>query len=194
MSATVRQPNICERNLIAAYVDGELEADIASLFEEHVEGCAACRSELRAHRLFVCELDAALTETGEIPVPAEFSRMVAARASSDMRGVRTRSENRKALGICMILALGGFALLGATARDAIFIIAERFISTFFGVAGFISSAVYDTGVGLTVIFRVLSRKIIIESGSLGPVLVLLGVAIFILSRLIHNYHRTSATE
>ena len=194
MSVTTRQEKICERNLIAAYVDGELEADVAALFEDHVESCAPCRAELRAHRLFVCELDAALTETGEIPVPAEFSRMVAARASSDMRGVRTRSENRKALGICLILGLGGFALLGATARITIFTIAETFVSTFFGVAGFISTAVYDTVAGLAVIFRVLSRKIIIESGSLGPVLVLLAVAILILSRLIHNYHRTSATE
>ncbi|HKY46211.1 MAG TPA: zf-HC2 domain-containing protein, partial [Pyrinomonadaceae bacterium] len=189
-----RQEKICERNLIAAYVDGELETDVTALFEEHLESCPSCRAELRAHRLFVCELDAALTETGEIPVPAEFSRMVAARASSDMRGVRTRSENRKALGICLILALAGFALLGATARDAIFMIAEKFVSTFFSVVGFISTVVYDTVAGLAVIFRVLSRKIIIESGSLGPVLVLLAVAILILSRMIHNYHRTSATE
>ena len=194
MSATTRQQSICERNLIAAYVDGELDADVTVLFEKHLDSCAPCRAELRAHRMFVCELDAALTDTGEIPVPAEFSRMVAARASSDMRGVRTRSENRKALGICLILALGGFALLGATARDAIFVIAEKFISTFFGVVGFISTVVYDTVAGLAVIFRVLSRKIIVESGSLGPVLVLLAVAILILSRLIHNYHRTSATE
>ena len=194
MSVTTRQEKICERNLFAAYVDGELEADVTALFEDHLESCAPCRTELRAHRLFVCELDAALAETGEIPVPAEFSRMVAARASSDMRGVRTRSENRKALGICLLLALGGFALLGAAARDAIFMIAEKFVSTFFGVAGFISTAVYDTVAGLAVIFRVLSRKIIVESGSLGPVLVLLAVAIVILSRLIHNYHRTSATE
>ena len=194
MSVTTRQEKICERNLISAYVDGELEADVTALFEDHLESCAPCRTELRAHRLFVCELDAALTETCEIPVPVEFSKMVAARASSDMRGVRTRSENRKALGICLILALGGFALLGATARDAIFMIVEKFVSTFFGVAGFISTAVYDTVAGLAVIFRVLSRKIIVESGSLGPVLVLLAVAILILSRLIHNYHRTSATE
>lgn len=194
MSVTTRQEKICERNLIAAYVDGELEADVTVLFEDHVESCAPCRAELRAHRLFVCELDAALTDTGEIPVPAEFSRMVAARASSDMSGVRTGSENRKALSICLILALGGFALVGATARDAIFAVGAKFLSTSLGIVGFVSTAVYDTVAGLAVIFRVLSRKIIFESGSLGPVLVLLAVAIFILSRLIHNYHRTSATE
>ena len=194
MSVTTRQEKICERNLIAAYVDGELEAGVHSLFEDHLEGCAACRAELRAHQLFVCELDAALTDSGEIPVPAEFSRMVAARASSDMRGVRTRSEHRKALSICLILALGGFALLGATARDTIFVIGEKFLSSFLGVAGFVSTAVYDTLVGVAVISRVLSRKIVVESGSLGPVLVVLALAILILSRLIFKYHRTSATE
>jgi len=188
------QQTICDSKLIAAYIDGELNESATLLFEEHLESCPACRTELRAHRLFVCELDAALTDSGEIPVPAEFSRMVAARASSDMRGVRTRSENRKALSICMVLALAGFALAGATARDAIFVIARKFVATCWSVAGLISSAVYDTLAGLAVIFRVLSRKVIVESGSLGPVLLLLAVAILILSRLISKYHRTSATE
>jgi len=193
MSATA-QEKICERNLIAAYVDGELDENVTQLFEDHLESCAACRSELRAHRLFVCELDAALTDSGAIPVPAEFSRMVAARASTDMRGVRTRSEHRKALGISIILALGAFALLGATARDSVFLVAEKFIATCFSVAGLVSTAVYETIAGLAVIFRVLSRKVIVESGSLGPVLVLLAVAVLILSRLISHYHRSGATE
>ena len=193
MSATA-QEKICERNLIAAYVDGELDENLTQLFEDHLESCAACRAELRAHRLFVCELDAALTDSGAIPVPAEFSRMVAARASTDMRGVRTRSEHRKALGISIILALGAFALLGATARDSVFLVAEKFIATCFSVAGLVSTAVYETIAGLAVIFRVLSRKVIVESGSLGPVLVLLAVAVLILSRLISHYHRSGATE
>ena len=192
MSATGQK--ICERNLIAAYIDGELEESVTLLFEEHLESCAPCREELRAHRLFVCELDAALTDSGAIPVPAEFSRMVAARASSDMSGVRTRSENRKALSICIILGLAAFALLGATARDTILLVAEKFIVTSLSLAGFVSTAVYETVAGLAVIFKVLSRKLIVESGSLGPVLVLLAVAILILSRLISSYHRTSATE
>jgi len=186
--------DICERNLFAAYIDGELEQDVTLLFENHLQGCAPCRAELRAHRLFVCELDAALTDGGEIPVPADFSRMIAARATSDMSGVRTRSENRKALTICVILALAGFALLGAR-TNAIFTVAEKSVTTSLGVLRFLATAVYDTVAGLAVIFRVLSRKIIVESGSLVPVLVLLAFAVLILSRLISNYHhRTGATE
>ena len=84
-------------------------------------------------------------------------------------------------------------LLGATARVQYHGCGEL-ISTCIGVAGFVSTAVYDAVAGLAVIFRVLSRKIIIESGSLGPLLVLLALAILVLSRLISNYHRSSATE
>jgi len=195
MGATkTAQQKICERNLIAAYIDGELEADVTLLLEDHLQTCSSCRAELRAHQLFVCELDAALTDSVEIPVPADFSRMIAARASSDMSGVRTGSEHRKALSICLILALAGFALIGTTARDAIFMIGEKFVTTFLGVAGFVWTAVYDTIAGLAVIFRVVSRKVIIESGSLAPLLVLLALAIVVLSRMISKYHRTGATE
>ena len=185
---------VCERNLIAAYVDGELDAGLTLLFEEHLEGCAPCRAELRAHRVFVCELDAALLEGAEMSVPPDFSRVVAARAASDMRGVRTRSEHRKALTISVILALGGFALLSATARDSVFLVARKFVTTVLGLAAFVATAVYDTVAGLAVILRVLSRKIIMETGSLWPVLVLLAFGVLILSRLISNYHRTGATE
>lgn len=188
------QMGICERDLSPAYVDGELDADLTLLFEEHVESCARCRADLQAHRLFVCELDAALTDSVEIPVPAGFSKMVAMRATSDMRGVRTRPEHRKALGICLALALAGFALVGAAARDAIFAIGEQVVATAIGIGGFLSSVVYDAGATLAVVFGVVSRKLIVETGSLIPLVVLLVVAVLILSRLISNYHRTGATE
>ena len=190
---TTVQEKFCESNFIAAYVDGELDEDLAQRFEEHLQNCEPCRVELRLHRLFICELDATLTET-EIPMPRDFSRIIATRATSDMRGVRTRAEHRKALGICMILALIGFALLGATARETVFLVAEKFVSTVAGLVGFAATAVYETVAGLAVISRVLSRKIIVESGSLGPMIVVLAVAIVLLTRLLSKYHRTSATE
>jgi anti-sigma factor RsiW len=191
---TADQKAICEKDLFAAYVDGELDAELTFLFEEHVESCDRCRAELQAHRMFVCELDAALNEDVEVPVPAGFSKMVAARATTDMRGVRTRSEHRKALGICMVLALAGFALLGATARDAIFAFGEGVVAASLTLAGFVSSVGYDAGATVAVVFGVVSRKVIVETGSLVPLLVLLVVAVLILSRLISDYHRTGATE
>ena len=192
--STANQKGICERDLFAAYVDGELDAGLTVLFEQHLDGCEPCRAELRAHRMFICELDAALTDSVEIPVPVDFSKMVATRATTDMRGVRTGSEHRKALSICLILALAGFALVGATARDAIFAVGKGFVAASLSVGAFLSGVVYDAGAAVAVIFGVLSRKLIVETGSLVPLLVLLAFAILILSRLISDYHRTGATE
>ena len=192
--STTTIDKICDRGLVGAYVDGELDADLTLFFEDHLESCADCRFELRAHRLFVCELDAALNDSSEIPVPRDFSKIIATRATTDMRGVRTRSEHRKALTICIILALGGFALIGATALNTVFRLTEKFVTTVFGVVSFLATAVYDTAAGLVVIFRVVSRKMIIETGSLWPMLVLLAFGVLILSRLISNYHRSGATE
>lgn len=191
-TATIER--ICDQNLAGAYVDGELDADLTVLFEDHLESCSDCQFELRAHRLFVCELDAAMTSGDEVPVPRNFSRIIAMRATTDMSGVRTRSENRKAFTICVILALGGSALLGVTALNSVFKIAQKFVTTVFGLASFVVSAVYDTAAGLVVIFRVVSRKFIIETGSLWPMLVLLAFGVLILSRLISQYHRSGATE
>jgi predicted anti-sigma-YlaC factor YlaD len=193
MSTTTIE-KICDRGFVGAYVDGELDADLAQVFEDHLESCADCRFELRAHRLFVCELDAAMNDTGEVPVPRDFSKIIATRATTDMRGVRTRSEHRKALTICIILALGGFALVGATAVNTVFRIAEKFVTTVFGLVSVVASAVYDTAAGLVIISRVVSRKMIIETGSLWPMLVLLAFGVLILSRLISNYHRSGATD
>ena len=191
---TVEQ-KICQKNLIAAYVDGELGEVANATFEQHVDECAECRAELRAHRLLVCELDAAFAAKVEIPVPTDFSKMIATRASSDMRGVRSASEYRKAFAICVVLAITGFALLGTLAREAVLALTGSFVNTVIGIAGLISSVVYDAVAGLVVITRVLGHKIVVGNGSLAILLVVLGVAVFVLSRLISDYHhRTGATE
>ena len=78
--------------------------------------------------------------------------------------------------------------------DALFAFGERFVAASVSVGGFLSGVVYDAGAAVAVIFGVLRRKLIVETGSLIPLLVRLVVAVLILSRLISNYHRTRATE
>src|SRR5690242_13672869 len=132
------QQKICQKNLIAAYVDGELSDVAAAIFEQHLEDCAACRTELRAHRVFVCELDAVLAGEVDIPVPDDFSKVIATRARSDMRGVRTAAEHKKAIAISLVLALLGFGLLSATARENVFVVIGRFFAGVFSVVGFVA--------------------------------------------------------
>lgn len=183
--------NTCAANWVSQYIDGELDHNSEVLFERHLNECTECREELRAQRLFACELDAAFSQELELDVPKDFSRRVAARATSDMSGVRSPAEHKKALGICLSLALVGFALLGAT-TELLFVFARKVVAVIWGVLGVVAVALYDLGVSLAVIFRVVSRKLVVESGSSGYLLLVFALAVLLLSRLILKYHRTGA--
>ena len=185
---------LCKQHLIHAYVDGELDSVAESLFHAHLEECENCRAQLRAHQKFVCELDAVFTEEVEIVMPVEFSRLVAARAVSDMSGVRSVSENKKALAFALILGVTGFALLGATARQLTVGIAKRLFAKVFGVLELVWNALYDSISSVAVISRVLGRKFIVETGNVTIVLVLFALAVVLLSRLISDYHRTGTVD
>jgi predicted anti-sigma-YlaC factor YlaD len=185
---------LCERHLIPGYIDGELEVSTLTLFEGHLENCATCRAELRRHQQFICELDAVLANDVEVLVPPNFSRVVAARAVSDMSGVRSASENKKAVIFCLILAFAGFALIGGTTRQLAVSLGRRLVGKIFGVIDLAWNALYDSIASLAVISRVLSRKFIFETGNLGVALLLLALAVLLLSRLISSYHRTGTTE
>jgi len=190
----VKLDKLCEKNLVAAYVDGELEAAAQAWFEEHLKDCQNCRLELRAHRQFICELDALLTNDVQVSVPINFSRVVAARAVSDMSGVRTRAENRKAVVFCLLLGVTGFALIGSTTRVAMVSFVRVSARKVFSLIDLVSHAIYDLAASIAVISRVLSRKLIADNGDLRIALVVLVFAVFLLTRLISGYHRTDAIE
>jgi len=192
MSATSEKT--CEQYLIPAYIDGELDKATQQFFADHLNDCPACRSELRIHQQFICALDAALGSRVEVDVPANFSKLIAARAASDMSGVRSAAENRKALVFCLVLAISGFALIGVTARQLSVSLVWRVAGKAFGLIDVTWNAVYDLVASFAVISRVLSRKFIVETGSLGIALFLLALAVLLLSRLIFSYHRTGAIE
>jgi anti-sigma factor RsiW len=190
----VSSSKTCNDCSLAAYVDGDLDDQASALVEEHLAGCSRCRAELRAHRLFLCELDAAMTQKPDVSIPLDFSRIVAARAASDMGGVRSTSEHRKALAFCIGLAVSAFVLLGASPRQWLFSVPQRGAVTVFRLLSFVWTAFYDMVASVTVISRVMSRKFVIESGSLSLLLVLFALAIVLLTRLISNYHRARAID
>ena len=193
MSAALKQ-HACQSNLIAAYVDGELDRRDVRLVEAHLADCAECREELRAHQRFICELDAALTQKDEVVVPANFSRMVAARAVSDMRGVRSRTEHRKALLFTVVLGLTSFALLGSSASQFVIVVVQRGVGKIWAVIGLFLATTYDALASIVVIGRVISRRFVVEPRKVGLMLLLLAVAVFLLSRLLSRYQRESASD
>jgi predicted anti-sigma-YlaC factor YlaD len=180
----------CQTELIAPYLDGDLEPSACTAFEEHLRGCADCDAELQAQRLFICDLDSALAQPSDLPVPQNFARIVAAYAESDMSGARNGAEHKRALRFCVILALLAFALLGVAAGKSVFLSGQLMAGKVLGVFGLLWRTLHDAAVGLTVISRVVGQLLLPESHLAGlAALFLLALALVLLSLLISSYHR-----
>src|SRR5215510_867189 len=171
---------MCDREQIVAYVDGELDSAAQAVFERHAETCESCRADLRAHRLLICELDAAMAEPSYKKPPRDFARIIAAHAETDMRGVRTWQEHRQALRLILLLAIASFSLLGVSAGNLMIGNGRALVKNILGLSSFLAKAVYDAAISLAVISKVLSQKFLVETRSVGLLIISLGVALLLL--------------
>lgn len=185
----------CDLEKIAAFIEGDLEPGERSLLEQHISECGSCGTELKSQKAFMCELESVLANTSDLSVPANFAKVVAVRAESDMRGVRNAAEHKKALRLCVILALATFALLGAASSRAVLGNAQSVVNKVFAVLGLFGRAAYDALSGFSVVLRVLSGGLIEDSRFAGwTALLLVAIAIALLTLLISRYHRTRLSE
>jgi len=187
--------NTCQLEDVAAYLDGELSDAGTNRFEEHLRSCVECATELRAQRQLLCTLDVAFNSTRSFQLPHNFTRIVTARAESDLSGMRNRHERRRALKLCALLAAVSFALLGAAART---IVLDP-LRTFFKIVGSLLQlawhATSDTVVSATVLVRVIGRGILeAENGVLLFAIVGFLFSISILPFLLARYHRAQTIE
>lgn len=178
----------CHPELIAAYVDGDLETAARSALENHIHGCSSCANELRMQRLFMCELDVAFAEQPQLEMPRDFARIVAVQAESDMSGARSGTEHKKALHFCLILAALSFTLLGSAAGRSLLTSGQHIAGRILGVAGLLGKTLYDAGSGFSVVMRVAGGVLSPDAFAVLVFLVLL-LAVLVLSILIAGYHR-----
>ena len=180
---------------VAAYLDGQLEITAATQFEEHVSACRPCNAELNAQRQFLCELDSFLASPKELPIPKDFALVVSARAKSDMRGLRTDGERRRALVACLALGITAFGLLGVSASESVLVRTRLFGNKVMDSVTLLWSTLHDAFMGLMLVSRVVVQ--VFQPASMMTsliALVALAVALVSLSHLIISYHRRSQTR
>lgn len=175
---------------VSAYLDGQLDIAAIDQFEAHIAACQPCRTELNEQRQFLCELDSVLSTPKNLSIPKDFARIVSARAASDMRGVRSGGERRRALLLCLALALAAFVLLGATAGSSLLMSAALVTNKVLGVLSLLWTTLNDAVIGITIVSRVIVRMFLPESPLTNlAALVVLVLAVASLSHLIISYHR-----
>jgi hypothetical protein len=110
--------------------------------------------------------------------------------------MRKKSERRRALQLCALLALLAFALLGAASRALVFQPARSFLRIAGSLLDLVGRALYDAGTGAAVIVRVVGRALILAPHGLGLILIVIPfvIALALLPRLIVNYHRAQVIE
>ena len=181
--------NQCPKEMIAAYLDGMLDAEAGYLFEQHLCDCMFCNAELDEQRRLIMALDSTLGMTSDLPLPQNFIRIVTARAESDLSGMRDRLEHKRAARFCLILAGAGFALIGAAAGKAILLSGWTIVDQALGIFSLLWMALRDAAIGLTVVSRVVGGGLVPEAHFAGLVALLLVLALVLLFLLIGRYHR-----
>ena len=185
----------CPREEIAAYLDGELDGNMANSFETHVERCSDCAAELRSQRQLLCTLEAAFGTARHIELPENFTRVVAARAENDMRGLRHKVERRRALQLCAALSFAAFLLLGAASNNLIFQPARAFLRITASTLEVLLRTIADAAEGMAIVARMIVRTTVAGPHGLGILIALVFlIAISLLPRLIASYHRTEFIE
>jgi anti-sigma factor RsiW len=189
------QEMACQLEDVAAYVDGELTGAALEDFEFHLRSCGACADELRTQKQLLCTLDVAVNDSRSFELPREFSRVVTARAESDLSGMRRKHERRRALKLCAALALTSFALMGAAARGLVIDPLRSIFRVANILLDFASRAALDLAETLAVFIRVFARAIFSAPHGIGVLfLIALLLSILLLPFLIARYHRAQIIE
>ncbi len=185
----------CQLEDVAAYIDGELKGSALEHFETHLKECAACADELRTQRQLLCTLDVAFGDSRSFELPREFSRVVTARAESDLSGVRHKRERQRALKLCAALALISFALMGAAAQGVIIDPLRSFFRVANTLLDFAARALIDVAETVGVFVRVFTRAVLFAPHGVGVlVLAALILPVLILPFVIVRYHRAQIIE
>jgi anti-sigma factor RsiW len=177
---------------VAAYLDGELDANEGTRFEQHTKTCASCATALREQRRLLCVLDAAFGDARQqIELPTNFTQIVKARAQSDMSSVRHRGERRRAFMLCAGLAALSFALLGWQAWDELFAPLRSVAGVLTTMIDMAAHTVGEAIAGFALMLRVLGGQLLNEPSAFRTATyIILALAIVLLFRLIGSYHRT----
>jgi anti-sigma factor RsiW len=149
----------CRLEEVAAYLDGELDGGSLDLFEEHVNQCSACATELRTQRQLLCTLNVAFDDSRTFDLPSNFTRVVTAHAENDLSGMRNRRERRRAVQLCALLALISFGLLGTATRAIVFDPVRSFLRTTRVLSDLLWQALADAAAAAAVLARVMGRAV-----------------------------------
>ena len=147
----------CPSPDIAAYIDGELDAERERCLDAHLYECAVCSAELNSQKQFLLCLDAGLKEQRELELPASFARRVAVNAEANVSGLRRPSEFFNSIFICIVILL---FILFASGADADKVLSGSYLAfdQLLAVGGVFGHLIYDLFLGVAIVIRAFATQ------------------------------------
>ena len=187
---TAKTEEICPRSEIALYLDGELTPAAEIALEKHFAECKSCLDELNLQKKMLSALDFAFDDKAEeIELPANFAKIVATTAESNVSGLRSKKERSLALFLCSAMFIAVILGLGAE-TEKVFEVFRTFAEQLIVVLGFVFHFIYGVTIGLSIILKFLSQQIVFNSAA--SLLIILGaffVSFIALSRMVTRSDR-----
>ncbi len=178
---SVKINQTCPREELSLYLDGELLAADEVVLEKHLAGCEICRTEINLHKKMLSALDFAFASEKEVELPKNFAKVVASQAESTVSGLRSKDERFRALFICTGLFLLILVGLG-TESNLVFSALITISGKIAAVLTLAFHTISDFAVGLAIVFRSLSQKVVVN-----PIfLLLLAGSLVILTALLFS--------
>lgn len=192
-SERIKNQNNCPREEISLYLDGELSSNEELGMEKHFSECPICLEEFNSQKKMLSALDFAFDEREEIELPKNFTKVVVTKAESSVKGLRSKEERFRALMLCFALFLLLIAVFGFESRQISPIVTE-FGNRVLAIGGFLFHLTFDISVGIAVILRTLSQKIVVSSAFnlilLGTVFI---ITFFTFSRMYNRFNSEKAS-
>lgn len=192
-SEKIKNQNNCPREEISLYLDGELSSNQELMLEKHFAECQGCLDEFNLQKKMLSALDFAFDAREEIELPKNFTKVVVTKAESSVKGLRSKEEGFRALLLCFPLFLILIVVFGFESRQISPILTESG-NRVLAIGGFLFHLTFDISIGIAVILRTLSQKIVFSSAFN---LILLGtgfiITFFTFSRIYNRFTSEKAS-
>ncbi len=181
----------CPREEVVAYLDGELSPREEMDLDMHMANCKICSDELNAQKMVSTSLEIFLDEEpDDLELPENFTKVIKAKAESDVSGLRESKERPLAFFISAVLILLVVIGLG-TELETVWFAVDKFTNQFLAVGGFIWHTIHNVALGFAVILRALSHHFVYSSAlSLFFILAFLAMMFLVLSRMVLRFNRS----
>lgn len=154
---------ICPREEIVAYIDGELSPREELELDLHLADCKVCLEELNAQKKVSTTLEILLEDKADdFELPENFTKVVTAKAESNVSGLRQPRERSKAFLIFAVLSLTLILGLG-TEIETVWSAFDKFADRFLTLGGFIWHTILEIAIGFAVVFGSLCQHFIYGS-------------------------------